>query len=371
MTASVFPSGQKIPATIVTGFLGAGKTTLIRTLLQNAGGRRIALIVNEFGDMGFDGSLVNGCADPDCAADEVVELTNGCICCTVADDFLPTMEMLLARETPPDHIVIETSGLALPQPLVRAFSWPSVKTRVTVDGVVTVLDAAALAEGRIALDEQALEAQRAADDALDHESPVEELFHDQLRCADLVVLNKADLIGKDELETVQSRIAAEVRPAVHVVSSEKGSLPIEVLLGRGSAAEDDMSARHEHHHHHHDGDHEDGDHAHDHDHDHDHHHHHHDDFESHVLGLPAFTSIKEVEARVLVAMGLKGVLRIKGAVSVSGKAAPVMVQAVGPRVETWFASGADSADKLVVIGLKGVDLEAVRGHLESLAEAAE
>ncbi|WP_428672228.1 GTP-binding protein, partial [Roseibium sp.] len=171
MTSYSTQPGQKIPATIVTGFLGAGKTTLIRNLLQNAGGKRIALIVNEFGDMGFDGSLVNGCADPDCAAEEVVELTNGCICCTVADDFLPTMEMLLARETPPEHIVIETSGLALPQPLVRAFSWPSVKPKVTVDGVVTVLDAAALAEGRIALDEEALKAQRAADEALDHGGP--------------------------------------------------------------------------------------------------------------------------------------------------------------------------------------------------------
>jgi cobalamin biosynthesis protein CobW len=221
VTSSTLKPGQKIPATIVTGFLGAGKTTLIRNLLQNSGGKRIALIVNEFGDMGFDGSLVNGCADPSCSAEEVVELTNGCICCTVADDFLPTMEMLLARENPPEHIVIETSGLALPQPLVRAFSWPSVKPKVTVDGVVTVLDAAALAEGRIALDEAALEAQRAADEALDHESPVEELFQDQLRCADLVVLNKADLVAGDILAGVQAKIAAEVRPAVHIVASEK------------------------------------------------------------------------------------------------------------------------------------------------------
>ncbi|WP_269582235.1 cobalamin biosynthesis protein CobW [Roseibium sp. Sym1] len=369
MTTSISQPGRKIPATIVTGFLGAGKTTLIRNLLTNANGKRIALIVNEFGDMGFDGSLVNGCADPDCAAEEVVELTNGCICCTVADDFLPTMEMLLARETPPEHIVIETSGLALPQPLVRAFSWPSVKPKVTVDGVVTVLDAAALAEGRIALDEAALEAQRAADEALDHESPVEELFQDQLRCADLVVLNKADLVAADLLETVRKKIAADVRQAVHIVSSEKGTLPIEVLLGRGSAAEDDMDGRHEHHHHHHD-DHDD-DHHHEGDHDHHHHdHHHHDDFESHVLEVGSFDSLKDAEAKVLEAMALKGVLRIKGAVRIEGKAAPAMVQAVGPRVETWFAAGAESAGRLVVIGLKGLDLDATRGLLGQVSEAA-
>ncbi|MEP1572608.1 cobalamin biosynthesis protein CobW [Roseibium album] len=365
MTTQNLQPGQKIPATIVTGFLGAGKTTLIRNLLQNANGKRIALIVNEFGDMGFDGSLVNGCADPDCAAEEVVELTNGCICCTVADDFLPTMEMLLSRETPPEHIVIETSGLALPQPLVRAFSWPSVKTRVTVDGVVTVLDAAALAEGRIALDEEALEAQRAADEALDHESPVEELFQDQLRCADLVVLNKADLVAADTLKSVESGIQAEIRPAVHIVSSENGTLPIAVLLGRQSAAEDDMAARHEHHHHHHDDDHEDHD-----DHHHHHDHHHHDDFESHVLEVPAFDALKTAETKVLEAMALKGVLRIKGAVRIEGKSAPAMVQAVGPRVETWFAAGAESSGRLVVIGLKGFDLEAVSALLGTLRAAA-
>ncbi|MCK7611553.1 cobalamin biosynthesis protein CobW [Roseibium sediminicola] len=376
MSISSSQPGRKIPATIVTGFLGAGKTTLIRNLLTNANGKRIALIVNEFGDMGFDGSLVNGCADPDCAAEEVVELTNGCICCTVADDFLPTMEMLLSRETPPEHIVIETSGLALPQPLVRAFSWPSVKPKVTVDGVVTVLDAAALAEGRIALNEAALEAQRAADEALDHESPVEELFQDQLRCADLVVLNKADLVSAEALEAVHAKIAVDIRPAVHIVSSEKGTLPIEVLLGRGSAAEDDMDGRHEHHHHHHDDhDHDDDDdHHHDDDHDHHHHdhhhHHHHDDFESHVLEVGGFASLKEAEAKVLEAMALKDVLRIKGAVRIEGKAAPAMVQAVGPRVETWFAAGAESVGKLVVIGLKGLDLDAARALLGQVSEAA-
>ncbi|MEL7525044.1 MAG: cobalamin biosynthesis protein CobW [Pseudomonadota bacterium] len=366
MNTSIPQRGQKIPATIVTGFLGAGKTTLIRNLLQNANGRKIALIVNEFGDMGFDGSLVNGCADPDCAAEEVVELTNGCICCTVADDFLPTMEMLLARETPPEHIVIETSGLALPQPLVRAFSWPSVKTKVTVDGVVTVLDAAALAEGRIALDEAALEAQRAADEALDHESPVEELFQDQLRCADLVVLNKADLVSGDTLKSVEERIQADIRSSVHIVSSEKGTLPIEVLLGRQSAAEDDMAARHESHHDH------DHDHEHEHEHEHEHHHdhHHHDDFESYVIDVPAFQSLKTVEESVLAGMALKGVLRIKGAVAIEGKSAPAMVQAVGPRVDTWFAAGAESSGKLVVIGLKGFDLDAIRTLFGSVKAAA-
>ena len=101
---------RKIPATVVTGFLGAGKTTLIRHLLENAGGRRIALVINEFGDLGVDGDILKGCGVETCREEDVVELTNGCICCTVADDFVPTMEKLLERADRLDHIVIETSG---------------------------------------------------------------------------------------------------------------------------------------------------------------------------------------------------------------------------------------------------------------------
>ena len=128
----------KTPATVITGFLGAGKTTLIRHMLQNAQGKRIALIINEFGDLGVDGEILKGCGAETCTEDDIVELSNGCICCTVADDFIPTLEKLLARPTPPDHIVIETSGLALPQPLIRAFNWPGISTRVTVDGSALV-----------------------------------------------------------------------------------------------------------------------------------------------------------------------------------------------------------------------------------------
>ena len=317
--------------------------------------------------MGFDGSLVDGCADPDCAAEEVVELTNGCICCTVADDFLPTMEMLIARDEAPDHIVIETSGLALPQPLVRAFSWPSVRNRVTVDAVVTVVDVAAVAEGRVTGDEVALAAQRAADEALDHDSPVEELFEDQLVCADLVVLNKADLVDAATLERVRAEVAGRVRAAVEIVAAEKGMLAADVLLGRMSASEEDMHGRESHHEHHHDHDHDHDDD--DHDHDHHHHHHDHDDFVSHVVELAPLASLKDLEARVAAAMAVPGVLRIKGAVGIEGKAAPAMVQAVGPRVEAWFARDARGPGRVVVIGLAGFDLARVEGLLASALAA--
>src|SRR5436853_2672552 len=184
----------RVPCTIVTGFLGSGKTTLIRHVLANAQGRRLAVVVNEFGDIGIDGDILKGCGDAACPEENIVELANGCLCCTVADEFVPALDTILSRRPQVEHIVIETSGLALPKPLVQAFHWPAIKSRVTVDGVIAVVDGAALADGRVAGDLNALAAQRAADDALDHDDPVEEVFADQIACADLVVLNKSDLL---------------------------------------------------------------------------------------------------------------------------------------------------------------------------------
>ena len=233
----------RIPATVITGFLGAGKTSLIRHLLANANGRRLALVINEFGDIGIDAEIVKGCGIEGCEEDDILELANGCICCTVADDFLPTIETLLDRDVPPDHIVIETSGLALPKPLVKAFGWPSVRTRVTVDGVVAVVDAPAYAAGLFAADPAAVQAQREADDALDHESPLEELLEEQLACADLVVLNKADLVDDAEMRRIGDEIGSMLRPAVKRVVACEGAVDPAVLLGLEAAAEDDLDAR--------------------------------------------------------------------------------------------------------------------------------
>ena len=334
---------QRIPATIVTGFLGAGKTTLIRNLIAQARGRRLAIIVNEFGDMGFDGGLLGDC-DDDCRPDQIVELTNGCICCTVADEFLPTIEALLARDPAPDQIIIETSGLALPQPLVRAFAWPGVRHRVTVDGVVTVVDAAAVAEGRFA--PQAA----APDPAREHDDPVEELFEDQLCCADLVVVSKSDLVSADVLAAVEATIRREARPGTMSLRSGVGGISPEVLLGLSAASEDDMVGRESHH----DLEGEEHD---------------HDDFASFIVLPPAFASVDELRRRVSAALALPGVLRIKGRAGVAGKSAPAVVQAVGPRVDTWFASGAEAIG-LVVIGLRDMDRAAVVARLGVAAEVA-
>jgi cobalamin biosynthesis protein CobW len=328
---------EKIPATVITGFLGAGKTTLIRNLLATANGRRIALIVNEFGDVGVDGEILSGC----CEKDDIVELANGCICCTVADDFIPTMKKLIDRPQPPEHIVIETSGLALPQPLVRAFNWPEIKSRVTVDGVVTVVDGKALAEGRFATDEAALAAQRAADPSLDHENPIEELFEDQLACADMVILNKTDLIDAAEHTRLSAELKKELRPAVRLVAAKNGALDAKALLGLASRAEDDLGNRLSHHE-------MEGEEQHD-----------HDDFESFVVALGEAASKEELLARVEAVLARHDILRLKGFAAIAGAPARLLVQAVGPRLNAYFdrpwKTGEARRTELVVIGLSGLD----------------
>ena len=360
---------MKTPATIVTGFLGAGKTTLIQHLLRHAD-RRIALIVNEFGDLGVDGDLLKGCGIEGCDDDDVMELSNGCICCTVADDFVPAMQTLLDRPEPPDHIVIETSGLALPQPLLRAFRWPDLATRLTVDGVVTVLDGPAVAAGTFAADPAAVDRQRAADDGLDHETPLSELYADQVACADMIVVGKADLLGAGT-ETLVARLKAEARPGVQVVPATMGALPIEVLLGRGQAAEDDVAARHEVHHHH--DDHDDDHHHDDHDDDHHHHDHGHDAFESFVVDGPEVDDPAAYAARLSATIRDHGILRLKGFASVAGKPMRLAVQAVGPRVDHHFDRplGADPrGSRMVVIGHAGLDHAAIAAALAPEAAPA-
>ncbi|MDJ0993607.1 MAG: cobalamin biosynthesis protein CobW [Dinoroseobacter sp.] len=350
---------SKIPATVVTGFLGAGKTTLIRHMLSNAEGRRIALIINEFGDLGVDGEILKGCGDATCADEDIMELSNGCICCTVADDFIPTMEKLLARDTPPDHIVIETSGLALPQPLVRAFNWPGISTKVTVDGVVTVVDGKAVIEGRFAHSVDAVEAQRKQDENLDHATPLSELFADQVACADMLVVNKSDLLSASEAAALTGRLKTDTRNGVQVVSASHGALPVDVLLGQGIGAEGDMAARHEIHHHHHHDDHHEHDHHHDHD---------HDAFTSFVVDLPEVTDPSAFAQKVAEVIREHDILRLKGFAAVADKPMRLTLQAVGPRIETYFdrpllPSEARRA-QLVVIGQTGLDQAAISTALQ-------
>ena len=339
---------QKIPATVITGFLGAGKTSLIRHALGEANGRRIALIINEFGDLGIDRDVLQGCGDEACDEADIVELANGCICCTVADDFVPAIEALLAREPAPEHILIETSGLALPKPLVAAFNWPEIRTRLTVDGVVAVVDGPALAAGRFAEDEDALQAQREADEALDHESPLAEVFEDQIGCADMVILNKADLLAASGAAQGKARMEPHLRPGARVVEAAHGRVPPDLLLGLDAAAEDDLASRRSHH----DGLAEEHD---------------HDEFESFVMAPGTIDDPAAFAARLGTAADAHGLLRMKGFLDVAGKRRRLVVQAVGPRVDRHFdrdwRTGETRESRLVVIGLSPLDRAAVEAAI--------
>jgi len=346
---------QKIPATVITGFLGAGKTTMIRNLLQNAGGKRIALIINEFGDLGVDGDVLKGCGAEACSEDDIIELTNGCICCTVADDFIPTMSKLLERENRPDHIIIETSGLALPQPLVAAFNWPEIKTQVTVDGVVTVVDSAAVAAGRFADDHDKVDALRVEDDNLDHESPLEELFEDQLTAADLIVLNKTDLIDAAGLKAVREEVASRTARKPSMIEAKNGEVAAAVLLGLGVGTEGDIANRKSHH----ELEHENGE------------EHDHDEFDSFVVELPAIAEPAAFIERLKGVIAAHDVLRLKGFADVPGKPMRLLIQAVGSRIDHYFerawAPGEARGTRLVVIGLHDMDEAAVRAAIAAAA----
>jgi len=334
----------KIPATVITGFLGAGKTTLLRHLIEHAGGRRLAIIVNEFGSIGVDADLLRGCGIPACEDADIVELANGCLCCTVADEFLPAMEALLNRADPPEYIVIETSGLALPKPLLKAFGWPSIRSRVTVDGVIAVVDGPAVAAGRFADDPVAVAAQRLADPGLDHDNPLAEVFEDQLQSADLVVLNKADLLDAGALARVRATVAAVLPRAVRTVAAHGGRVDPAILLGLEAAAEDDLAARSSHH------DAEDGAHE-------------HDDFESFVVAIPETDAPDALLARLKSTAELHRVLRIKGFAAVRGRPLRLAIQGVGGRFRKEFdrawAPGEPRMGHLVVIGETGLDRAAI------------
>ncbi len=314
----------KIPVTVITGFLGSGKTSIIRHLLQNNQGRRIAVLVNEFGELGIDGELLKSCQI--CPEDEVqetpentniFELTNGCLCCTVQEEFYPTMRELIKRRDSIDYIIIETSGLALPKPLIKAFRWQEIRNAATVDAVITVVDCAAVAAGTFASDLDAIAAQRQEDDSLEHETPLQELFEDQLACADLVILNKTDLVDSETQAQVLELVKKELPRVVKIVASDYGKLDPSILLGFAAAVEDNLDNRPSHH-----------DTEEDHDHD--------DEINSTHVILDRTFDPEKLQARLEKLAQEQEIYRIKGFVAVANKPMRLVMQGVGNRFDKFY-----------------------------------
>ena len=331
---------SKIPTTIITGFLGAGKTSLIRYVMENSGGRRIALLINEFGDVGVDGDILKSCSNEGCPENAIIELPNGCICCTVADDFVPAMEKLLALPGTFDHIVIETSGLALPKPLVKAFDWPAIRSRLTVDGVIAVVDGPAVATGDFADDLDAIAKQKEDIGLLDHDNPLAEVYEDQLLCADLIILNKIDQMNAATRAKVKDDIAKIVSPAVGIIEAAFGIVDANIMLGLKAAAENDVANRVSHH---------DTEEEHD-----------HEDFESFVVELPPVSDVMQLHEHIMACVSEYGILRVKGFVRIENKPMRYLVQAVGKRISGHFDGACKGNEgKVVVIGRKGLNKEGI------------
>ncbi len=329
---------HKIPVTIITGFLGAGKTTLIRNLLQNSQGKKIAVLVNEFGEVGIDGDLLRDCQicdEENNFQNNIVELTNGCLCCTVQEEFYPVMQELLTKRNNIDCIIIETSGLALPKPLIQAFKWQDIRNHATVDGVISVVDGEALAKGNVVGDITALEKQRESDSSLEHETPIEELFEDQLACADLILLTKTDLIDDTNLSQVKEWLKQELRPEVKVIACQNGEINSELLLGFNAAVEDNLINRPSHH-----------DTEEDHDHD--------DDIDSICIVIDSSLDHQLLINKLHSLLKNEEIYRIKGFINVINKPMRMVIQGVGDRLESFYDRQWKSAEKretkLVFIG---------------------
>jgi cobalamin biosynthesis protein CobW len=334
-------STTRLPVTVITGFLGAGKTTVLRHLLRQSQ-QRLAVLVNEFGEVGIDGQLLRSCqvcdGEEEATAPTIVELANGCLCCTVQDDFLPTMEAVLQQADQLDGIVIETSGLALPEPLLKAFQWPEIRHRTRVSGVVTVVDGESLARGEVVADISLLEQQRAADPSLDHDDGIDELFDEQLEQADLVLISRADrLTALQQQQAAQHLEQRSHHPGVMSLAISQGQVDPQLLLGLGRA--EVATATH-------------GGHDHDHDHGHEHHDHHHPELDSASLQLRGFWHQQGLEPVLAAAIESMGLLRLKGRIPIEGKALALQVQAVGRRLDCWYEDDQGDSDQLnlVLIG---------------------
>ena len=360
---------KRLPVTVITGFLGAGKTTVLRHLLTR-GGQRLAVMVNEFGSVGLDGDLIRSCGF--CPEEEVdgrlVELNNGCLCCTVQDDFLPTMETLLERADQLDGIVVETSGLALPRPLLQALDWPAIRSRVHVNGVVTLVDGEALAAGSPVADAEALERQRAEDPSLDHLTAIDELFEDQLQAADLVLISRADCLDASAMAEVQGRIQVKVRPGTALLPVSQGQVETSVVLGLEHKPTPQEA--HTHHVHH------DHDHVHDHD-DHDHHDHSHVEMVGSNVRVEGALDRHALEQLLPSLVSNHQVVRLKGRVWLPSKTLPLQIQMVGPRLNSWFEAAPSDAWRpdqgcgadLVVLALNEAAAPALESSLQRLVQA--
>lgn len=355
MNNNMSQSQNPIPVTVITGFLGSGKTTLLSSLLKKKEMKNTAVIINEFGEVGLDHALIER------SNENVVELQNGCICCTIRGDLHKTLLQLVDKVElgiiPPfDRVVIETTGLADPIPIIHVFmTSPDLQRVYTLDGVITLVDAV---NGENTLETQQ-ESVR------------------QVALAERIILSKTDLVDSKTQNLLIKRLKA-INPAVTILPGNRGNVPVSALFGLGSYdpynksrdVKEWLAAE------------EFDDHHHDHEDDHHHHHHHHQDVNRHGDDIQAFALVSDIPVN-MVAFGFfldllasqlgPDLLRVKGIINVAGEDLPVVIHGVQhvfhplQSLEAW--PDEDKLTKLVFI-TRNIQKEQVEAFFNTLMGAA-
>jgi len=324
-----------LPVTIITGFLGSGKTTLLNHILSNQNGMRTAVLVNEFGEISIDSELIVS------SEEDLVELNNGCICCTVREDIAESVFRILERPQKIDYLVVETTGLADPLPVALTFLGPDLKDLTRLDSIITLVDASNFAPDLFESD----------------------VAYSQIAYGDMILLNKTDLVNEAELKRLEQRIR-EIKPDARILRSTKSKVPLELILDTALFQPSTLPSSTDPH------DHDDHSEC-DHDHEHDHHHHTHNHLEIDGFNSVAFTSDRPLNLdkfQIFLNHLPSNIFRAKGILWFNESPEKYIFHLSGKRYtldsEPWTTR---PKNQLVLIGQK-LDTQSLKKQLEACVQ---
>jgi len=302
----------RIPVIVVSGFLGSGKTTFLKYLIEKTN-KKFGLLINEFGDIGIDGDLLKNCSNcNEDSSESIIELNNGCLCCTVQDDFIPSIQTLLKTNKDLDAIIIETSGLALPIPLLKALNWPEIRTSIYLDFVISMVNGDSMINGSPINDLYSINSQYKDIKKIDHISSIEELFKEQLEVSDIVLISRSDLISEKQFNLIKRDLQRKVKPNVPILKSFNGETNLSLILDSNIKKinyQEILTNEHDHSH---------------------------ANIFSDFLKTDYFLEKNQFELEMSQILKVINILRIKGRVWIPKKKLPLQVQIVGRKINTWY-----------------------------------
>jgi len=303
---------SRIPVIVVSGFLGSGKTTFLKYLIEKTN-KKFGLLINEFGDIGIDGDLLKNCSScNEDSSESIIELNNGCLCCTVQDDFIPSIQTLLNTNIDLDAIIIETSGLALPIPLLKALSWPEIRTSIYLDLVITTVNGESMINGSPINDLCSINTQYKDIKKIDHLSSIDELFKEQIEVSDVVLISRADLISEEEFILIKNDLQRKVKPNIPIIKSFNGETNLGFIFDssiKKNNFQEILTDKHDHSH---------------------------ARIFSDFIKTDYFLDKNQFELEMSQILKDVNVLRIKGRVWIPQKNMPLQVQIVGRKINTWY-----------------------------------